>query len=68
MTTSPVTGQKVLVMQVEQQNEIVTRDVGKCNPERVQLFGEEGNCYNYVTLENYGNRSLIELKRRKRIK
>lgn len=62
MAISPVTGQRVLVIKQEKAEEITARNAGKDN-ERIQLSGEVGYCYNYVTLECYGHRDLIPFRK-----
>ena len=59
MVISPVTGQKVLGVRKTTDDTIVfVRELNN-ETERVELTGEVGSVFNYVTLEHYGKGNII---------
>ena len=60
-TVSPDTGTEVLAFRKEFEGQLVRRDLGD-KLETVALEGEIGDAFNYVTLENYGNRVLSPIR------
>lgn len=59
MVISPVTGQKVLGVRKTTDDTIVfVRELNN-ETERVELTGEAGSVFNYVTLEHYGKGKII---------
>ena len=59
MVISPVTGQKVLGVRKTTDDTIVfVRELNN-ETERIQLTGEVGSVFNYVTLEHYGKSQII---------
>ena len=59
LVISPVTGQKVLgVRKTTDDTIIFVRELNN-EKERVELTGESGSVFNYVTLEHYGKSQII---------
>lgn len=59
LVISPVTGQKVLgVRKTTDDDVIFIRELNN-ETQRVELTGEAGSVFNYVTLEHYGKGKII---------
>ena len=59
MIISPVTGQKVLgIRKTNDDTTVFVRELNS-RTERIELTGETGSIFNYVTLEHYGKGSII---------
>lgn len=59
MVISPVTGQKVLGIRKTTDDTIIfVRELNN-KTERIELTGETGSVFNYVTLEHYGKSNII---------
>jgi hypothetical protein len=59
MIISPVTGQKVLgIRKTNDDTTVFVRELNS-RTERIELTGETGSIFNYVTLEHYGKGNII---------
>ncbi len=59
MIISPVTGQKVLgIRKTNDDTTVFVRELNS-RTERIELTGETGSIFNYVTLEHYGKGEII---------
>jgi hypothetical protein len=59
MIISPVTGQKVLgIRKTNDDTTVFVRELNS-RTERIELTGNAGSIFNYVTLEHYGKGSII---------
>ena len=59
MIISPITGQKVLgIRKTTDDTTVFVRELNS-RTERIELTGENGSIFNYVTLEHYGKGSII---------
>lgn len=65
MTVNPNTGVKVLAIRKAEGQGSIRRDIGD-ELEFIELDGQVGDTFNYVTLENYGQLELIPIRIRKR--
>jgi hypothetical protein len=59
LVISPVTGQKVLGIKKTNDDTIVFIRQLNNKTERIELTGETGTVFNYVTLEHYGKINII---------
>ena len=59
LVISPVTGQKVLGVKKTTDDAIVFIRQLNNDTERIELTGETGSVFNYVTLEHYGKINII---------
>ena len=65
MVISTKTGQKVLAVQQQKDNELIIRDTGK-KPLRTRLKGGVGDRFNYITMENYGQGEIYPVPKRRK--